>query len=99
MARGDHLKVWHFLYSHHAVDRGDGTVIEFGPKGTLGTVRRVSVADFSEGRPMEIVEHLDRRYSRNMIVARAQSRIGEANWNVFSNNCEHFANWCVIGDA
>ena len=36
-------------------------------------------------------------YSRQSIVRRALSKIGSAGYNVFSRNCEHFANWCRYG--
>ena len=32
------------------------------------------------------------------VIERARSRIGEEAYNVFVNNCEHFANWCKEGD-
>ncbi|MFQ9674660.1 MAG: lecithin retinol acyltransferase family protein [Clostridium paraputrificum] len=30
-------------------------------------------------------------------VKRALSRIGERRYNLFTNNCEHFATWCKTG--
>ena len=30
-------------------------------------------------------------------LRRAMSRIGEQNYNLLFNNCEHFANWCKTG--
>ena len=31
------------------------------------------------------------------IVRRALAAVGEGGYNVFTNNCEHFANYCVFG--
>ena len=36
-------------------------------------------------------------YSPEETVARARSRLGETSYNLFTNNCEHFAIWCKTG--
>lgn len=36
-------------------------------------------------------------YSPEETVKRAESRIGESEYNLVSNNCEHFAIWCKTG--
>ena len=36
-------------------------------------------------------------YTPEETVARARSRIGETNYNLLTNNCEHFAIWCKTG--
>ena len=36
-------------------------------------------------------------YSPEETVARAKSRLGETSYNLFTNNCEHFAIWCKTG--
>ena len=38
-------------------------------------------------------------YSKEETVERAKSRIGESGYNLFHNNCEHFAIWCKTGIA
>lgn len=38
-----------------------------------------------------------RLYTPEETLARARSRIGESDYNLFSNNCEHFALWCKTG--
>jgi Lecithin retinol acyltransferase len=30
-------------------------------------------------------------------VRRARSRIGEDDYRLLTNNCEHFCNWCLCG--
>ncbi|HRT20579.1 MAG TPA: lecithin retinol acyltransferase family protein, partial [Candidatus Hydrogenedentes bacterium] len=51
MARGDHIKVRRFLYSHHGIDCGDGTVIHY-TGSPLHRMSRFSgnwtIADFSK---------------------------------------------------
>ena len=36
-------------------------------------------------------------YSPRETVRRARSRIGESDYNLATNNCEHFAIWCKTG--
>ena len=36
-------------------------------------------------------------YPLDEVVQRACSRLGEAKYNPFTNNCEHFAHWCKTG--
>ncbi|PKM89038.1 MAG: hypothetical protein CVU87_06255 [Firmicutes bacterium HGW-Firmicutes-12] len=36
-------------------------------------------------------------FSPEETVRRAESRLGEAQYNLISNNCEHFAVWCKTG--
>ncbi len=33
----------------------------------------------------------------DVVVQRAESRLGERKYNMLFNNCEHFANWCKTG--
>ena len=36
-------------------------------------------------------------YPAHQVVERAKSRLGEGNYDLISNNCEHFAIWCKTG--
>ncbi len=50
----------------------------------------------------ELARHLQQRfgyhlYSPEETVARARSRLGETNYNLLTNNCEHFVIWCKTG--
>lgn len=38
-------------------------------------------------------------YSARRTIERARSRIGEQNYNIATNNCEHFAMWCKTGTS
>jgi hypothetical protein len=39
------------------------------------------------------------RVCGNDIVRRARSRLGERCYDVLRNNCEHFCNWCQVGES
>ena len=52
---------------------------------------------FSKGRPVRTVQYSESKYSPQEIVRRARSRLGENDYEVLRNNCEHFCNWCISG--
>jgi hypothetical protein len=60
-------------------------------------VEEVSLARFSAGREMRIVVHPTSAFSQEEIVRRARSRLGENDYRLLTNNCEHFCNWCSTG--
>lgn len=101
MARGDHIYVRRVGYRHHGIDCGDGTVIhysgEVGQKENAAIVR-ASYERFAKGGRIRI-----RRYGicdpPDVVVKRAESRLGERGYNLLFNNCEHFAVWCKTGGA
>ena len=36
-------------------------------------------------------------FSGDIVAARALSQVGEGEYNIMTNNCEHFAKWCKYG--
>lgn len=101
MPLGDHLSVQHGLYTHHGIDLGDGTVIHYG-RGLSdiknAKVEIVSIESFSNGKQVAVVDS-PICFSVDEVAERAKSRLEENNYDVFDNNCEHFANWCRSGRA
>ena len=95
MAAADHLQVprQHGLFNHHGIDLGDGTVAH-SLEGR--EILRSSTDDFSQGQPLTVIAHADASPTR-VTLQRAMSRIGEQNYNLLFNNCEHFATWCKTG--
>ncbi len=95
MVAADHLKVprQHGLFHHHGIDLGDGTVAHYleGKE-----ILRSSVQEFCRGEAFEVITH-EYGSSKGLTLRRAMSRIGEQNYNLLFNNCEHFANWCKTG--
>jgi len=111
MARGDHIYVCRdsfkgvcvgrTLYTHHAVDMGDRTVIEYVPAtGTKrdSIIQRRLLADFGQGGRVEVRQY-GTRLDHETAAARAESMLGTARYDFLTNNCEHFASWCVTGHA
>jgi hypothetical protein len=101
---GDHVRVHRHLYSHHGVYIGDGKVIHFS--GTESEVRasgRKIIEDtldgFAGGGLVEVLD-IDEAFKLPVdeIVMRARSRLDEMSYRLLTNNCEHFANWCVFGE-
>ena len=95
MATADHLQVprRHGLFNHHGIDLGDGTVAHY-LEGR--EILRSPFADFSQGEVVSVTEHADASPA-GITLRRAMSRLGEQNYNLLFNNCEHFANWCKTG--
>ena len=95
MAAADHLQVprQHGLFLHHGIDLGDGTVAHY-LEGR--EILRSSLDDFSQGQPVSVVPHAQCS-PQGVTLRRAMGRIGEQNYNLLFNNCEHFANWCKTG--
>jgi len=95
MAAADHLRVprQHGLFLHHGIDLGDGSVAHY-LEGR--EILRSPLAEFSRGQDVSVVNH-DQASSAGVTLRRAMSRIGEQNYNLLFNNCEHFATWCKTG--
>jgi hypothetical protein len=99
-ALGAHLTTSRRGYSHHGVYVGRGRVVHYsGLSGFwhCGPVEEVSLSRFANGRAARVVDHLEPHYSPEEIVRRARSRLGESDYRLLSNNCEHFCNWCLSG--
>lgn len=94
MATADHLVVSHGLYTHHGIDLGDGTVVQYS-KETLA-IQRVDFARFSDGREVWVREYVECG-THVEVMDRASQRVGEASYHLVFNNCEHFATWCKTG--
>ncbi|MFM7696063.1 MAG: lecithin retinol acyltransferase family protein [Vulcanococcus sp.] len=97
MAAADHLQVprQHGLYQHHGIDLGDGTVAHY-LEGRQ--ILRSPLEEFSRGQPIRVVPYDPQTCSpAGTTLRRAMGRLGEQNYNLLFNNCEHFAHWCKTG--
>jgi hypothetical protein len=102
MARGDQIYVMRPLinmdgvYEHHGIDCGDGTVIHYYKGGEVATIARTSMETFARGNPV-FVKPYRASYVPDVVIERAESRLGEQQYALLTNNCEHFATWCKTG--
>lgn len=90
---GDHVKCNRSFYSHHAIYVGNGCVIEYNDE----EVRRSTLEDFADGDDIILCNTEKALYSPAEIVRRAESRLGECDYNLILNNCDNFATWCRCG--
>jgi len=99
MARGDQVYVYRDVmgapYEHHGIDCGDGTVIHYSKRGKAA-ITRTSRAAFAQGKTIYLKSQ-PTSFIADIVIERAESRLGERQYDLFFNNCEHFANWCKIG--
>lgn len=101
MAFGDHIYVVRAGgYSHHGVDIGSRRVIHQSTTDGAkhgSSIRETSIDDFLDGGELRIRAY-GKRYTPETAVARAKSALGQSGYDLASNNCEHFATWCVAGE-
>ncbi|MGL5947814.1 MAG: lecithin retinol acyltransferase family protein [Aeromonas sp.] len=98
---GDHLLSRRRGFKHHGIYLGQDQVIHYagladGFKGA--PIEICSLADFAghDGvANLRSKAHPHSPFSREQILARARSRLGEDSYHALSNNCEHFCNWCI----
>mgnify|MGYP001099329326 CR=1 FL=1 len=99
MARGDQVYAYREIvgipYEHHGIDCGDRTVIHYSKAGEA-TVLRTTRDIFARGSAV-YVKPQSTSFIADVVIARAESRLGEQRYDLFFNNCEHFANWCKTG--
>lgn len=99
---GTHLATPRWGYRHHGVYAGRGRVLHYRGMSrwfARGPVEEVSLAEFDGGRGIAVVATPATPANATAAIARARSRLGENRWRLWSNNCEHFATWCLDGCA
>ncbi|WP_330114477.1 lecithin retinol acyltransferase family protein [Pseudomonas sp. JS3066] len=98
---GSHLISPRTLYAHHGIYLGGGNVVHYSGFASSIKPGPVEVTDlecFANGHDVWIVQE-QCRYSSDEIASRARSRVGESQYRLLSNNCEHFCNWCISGES
>ena len=95
MAAADHLEVprQHGLFNHHGIDLGDGTVAHY-LEGR--EILRSPLEEFSQGQSLRVINYV-KASPQGVTLRRAMGRLGEQDYNLLFNNCEHFATWCKTG--
>lgn len=101
---GDVVVADRIIYRHYGIYVGNGRVIHFsGEAGhekdpARARIIETSLVDFIQESPV-LVEVSDDypAFPSDQVVDNAKSRLGERGYNLFTNNCEHFANECKYG--
>ena len=92
-------------YQHYGVYIGNGRVVHFAPLEGYeinfenGIIHETELEKFLQGRALRIDFSAGMVFPQEEILHRALSRIGEKGYDLLSNNCEHFARWCVSGES
>jgi hypothetical protein len=97
---GTRLIVLRRGYRHHGIYAGGGRVIHYAglSRQRRGRIEEVSLDDFIGNRPIQLGMAPDEARGQD-IVLRARSRLGECRYDLLNNNCEHFCNWCLLGES
>jgi hypothetical protein len=99
MARGDQVYTFREImgvpYEHHGIDLGDGTIVHYSKAGEA-EIARTSRDAFAQGGAIYI-KNPPTSFIADVVIDRAESRLGERQYDLFFNNCEHFADWCKTG--
>ena len=77
---------------HFASLEGD----EISPENAI--IHETTLEKFLSNRTLKIDNNTEVHFSETEIVRRARSRLSEKGYNLFKNNCEHFARWCATGE-
>ena len=89
---------------HCGIYEGDNSIIHFAPLDSSKTkedaiIHRSTLDEFSNGSPYIVIEFPPEKcFSPEESIERARSRLGKKTYNLFLNNCDHFATWCKIGE-
>lgn len=95
---GAHLMTPWFGFTHHGIYAGAGRVIHYGALMydiIRKPVEEVTLDAFAGGRPVYVIEHTEVCFDTAEVIRRARSRLGEKRYKLFTNNCEHFVEWCL----
>jgi len=98
---GAHLITPRRAYLHHGIYVGGESVVHYsGSTRGLhrGPVEETSLDRFTCGREVWIRSRTGYDFDPYEVVRRARSRLGEDHYRVFTNNCEHFCEWCLHGE-
>lgn len=98
-------------FQHYGIYIGNEKVIHFAPAEGQeldifnlqesfdnAVIHETTLENFLKGRALQIDMNIKPEFSEQEIVQRAKSRLGEKNYNLLLNNCEHLARWCVTGE-
>ncbi len=102
---GSIIRAFRGFYFHYGVYVGDNRVVHFCSTSEYeldadsADVIETSFSQFSKGDLVSVDTQEKPLFEGDEIVRRARMSIGTklGTYNLLSNNCEHFANWCRCG--
>lgn len=102
LKRGDHIRAGYPGAAHHdGIYLGNGQVVHLcgvpGAGKASAHVRIDTLELFAAGRPVTIRPYAG-NHDPEAVTARAMSRLGDGNYHLIFNNCQHFARWCATSD-
>jgi len=108
LKQADHIKWKRPLYDHHAIvesvdhEAGIVHIIEYGTDSEICSSGKDAVV---RQREVNDLENMFKYYygeescdDVNTVLENARSRLGENKYDLFTNNCEHFARLCKTRD-
>lgn len=99
LSAGSHLVSPRKFYVHHGIYLGNGKVAHYSGLSASLQAGPIEVTDLDHfGNGSSVWVHQEQSvFSSDEIIVRALSRVGESQYKILSNNCEHFCNWCING--
>jgi hypothetical protein len=97
---GAHLTTPRRGFVHHGIYVGGGRVVHYAGFSRLwqrGPVQEITLERFAGGRGYMVKAWVAPRFAPEAVIERARSRLGEDRYRLWSNNCEHFCEWCIGG--
>ena len=100
---GDLIFVDHGLYKHFGIYINDDCVIHYDGKIDDKFLRNMCIRQTNMDRFLAGKTNFQIYNSKTCkidpldVINRAKSRIGEEEFNLIFNNCEHFGLWCKTG--
>lgn len=93
---GDHLMTYRLGFTHHGLYVGNDLVIHY----EKGSIHYDTIENFQKYMDTYILPTTESplAFPVEEVLKRAQSRLGEANYQLIFNNCEHFVRWCRSGN-
>ena len=95
---GAHLVTPRRFYRHHGIYAGNGRVVHYRGFKTLlsrGPVEEITLEAFAAGGRVLVKNFPADPFAGAARVERARSRLGEDRYRLLTNNCWHFAKWCL----
>jgi hypothetical protein len=108
LKRGDIIGISRGVYEHFGIYFGYDQVIHYtslNPNASAkdNKIIKTTMSNFLRGTDYIFIVHDDlwskifKPYSAQETIERAKSLIGQEDYSLFFNNCEHFAFWCKLG--